>query len=242
MEDGGASGEERTSPPVEMDQGSIGSSLKLNPVPAEEEAVIWMEKEALVKEVEEEEAVTIQKQVEVEAVTVKEEKDVSVKEEGDSFRVNKEGDDDVSVNKEEGEVTVTSENEEEEETGYLGPVSQAHLKASDGSNDEGALINTRERPDYRGSSGGPQQPHDGDRAEKSLSKSKHLKKHQQRPTGKKSHCCSDCGKGCKSSSELKIHQRTHTGEKPYICDQCGRIFVKASHLTQHQRLTQRKTL
>ncbi|XP_042166810.1 uncharacterized protein LOC121841597 isoform X2 [Oncorhynchus tshawytscha] len=118
------------------------SSLKLNPVPAEEEAVIWMEKEALVKEVEEEEAVTIQKQVEVEAVTVKEEKDVSVKEEGDSFRVNKEGDDDVSVNKEEGEVTVTSENEEEEETGYLGPVSQAHLKASDGSNDEGALINT----------------------------------------------------------------------------------------------------
>nr|XP_046197663.1 ribosome biogenesis protein BOP1 homolog [Oncorhynchus gorbuscha] len=117
------------------------SSLKLNHVPAEEEEVCWMEKEALVKEVEEEEAVTIQKQVEVEAVTVKEEKDVSAKEEGDSFRVNKEGDDDVSVNEEEGEVTVTSENEEEE-TGYLGPVSQAHLKASDGSNDDGALINT----------------------------------------------------------------------------------------------------
>jgi hypothetical protein len=100
----------------------------------------WMEKEALV----EEEAVTIQKQVEVEAVTVKEEeKEVSVKEEEDSFIV-KEGDGDVSVKEEEeeeGEVTVTSENEEEEETGYQGPVSQAHLKASDGSNDEPALIN-----------------------------------------------------------------------------------------------------
>ena len=39
-------------------------------------------------------------------------------------------------------MTVTSKNEEEEETGYLGPVSQTHLKASDGSNDERALINT----------------------------------------------------------------------------------------------------
>ena len=103
-----------------------------------------MEKDALVKE---EEAVTIQKQVEVEAVTVKEEeKEVSVKEEEDSFIV-KEEDGYVSVKEEEeeeeeeGEVTVTSENEEEEETGYQGPVSQAHLKASDGSNDEPALIN-----------------------------------------------------------------------------------------------------
>jgi hypothetical protein len=101
----------------------------------------WMEKEALVEEVEEEEAVTIQKQVEVEAVSVKdEEKEVSVKEEEDSFRVKEDGD--VSVKeKEEGELTVTSKNEEEE-TGCLGPVSQTHLKASDCSNDEPALINT----------------------------------------------------------------------------------------------------
>ncbi|XP_042170847.1 gastrula zinc finger protein xFG20-1-like [Oncorhynchus tshawytscha] len=167
------------------------SSLKLNHVPDEEEEVCWMEKEALVKE---EEAVTIQKQVEVEAVTVKEEKDVTVKEVGDSFRVNKEGDDDVPVNEEEGEVTVTSENEEEEETGYLGPVSQAHLKASDGSNDEGALINTRE------------QHHDADKAEKSLSRSEHLNEHLQRPTGKKSQHCCECGKSYSRSDSLKLHK------------------------------------
>ncbi|XP_055770079.1 zinc finger and SCAN domain-containing protein 16-like [Salvelinus fontinalis] len=155
------------------------SSLKLNPVLAEEEKVCWMEKEALVKEGEEEEAVTIQKQVEGEGVTMnEEEKDVTEKEEEDAFRVKE--DDEVSV--------------KEEET-----------------DDE------RERRDYRGSSGEHQQPHDADKAEKSLSTSKH----QQRTTGKKSHCCSDCGKGCTSSSELKIHQRTHTGEKPYSCDKCG---------------------
>jgi hypothetical protein len=115
------------------------SSLKLNHVPAEEEAVCCMEKETLVKEVEEEETVTIQKQVEVEAVTVNEEEnDVSVKEEEDDDVSVKEDDED----EEEGEVTVSSNNEEEEETGYLGPVSQTHLKVSDGSNDEPALINT----------------------------------------------------------------------------------------------------
>nr|XP_046193359.1 rho GTPase-activating protein gacV-like isoform X2 [Oncorhynchus gorbuscha] len=128
------------------------SSLKLNHVPAEEEAVCCMEKETLVKEVEEEETVTIQKQVEVEAVTVNEEEnDVSVKEEEDDDVSVKEDDEE---DEEEGEVTVSSNNEEEEETGYLGPVSQTHLKVSDGSNDEPALINTRERCDYRGSSGG----------------------------------------------------------------------------------------
>jgi hypothetical protein len=105
------------------------SSLKLNPVPAEEEEVCWMEKEALVKE---EEAVTIQKQVEGEAVTVKEE-------EKDTSRV-KDEDEDVSVKE---EMTVTSKNDVEEEgTGYLGPVSQGYLKASNGFKDEWALINT----------------------------------------------------------------------------------------------------
>ncbi|KAK6301147.1 hypothetical protein J4Q44_G00292450 [Coregonus suidteri] len=34
---------------------------------------------------------------------------------------------------------------------------------------------------------------DAEEAEKSLPRSEHLKKQQQRPTRKKSHCCSDCG-------------------------------------------------
>ncbi|XP_070289944.1 zinc finger protein 771-like isoform X3 [Salvelinus sp. IW2-2015] len=104
------------------------SSLKLNPDPAEEEEVCWMEKETLVKEEEEEEPVTIQKQVE------------------------------------------------------------------------------GERRDYRGSSGEPQQPHDAEEAEKSLSTSKHLKKHQQRPTEKKSHCCSDCGKDFTALHSFTAHR------------------------------------
>ena len=105
------------------------SSLKLNnPVPAEEELVCWMEKEALVKEEEEEEAVTIQKQVEGEAVTVKkEEKDVTVKEEED-ITVKENEDDAVfgvedeevfGITDEEGEITVTLEDDEEEQTGDL---------------------------------------------------------------------------------------------------------------------------
>jgi hypothetical protein len=55
------------------------SSLSCSP--AKEEEVFWTEKEALLKEEEDEKDVTIQKQVEGEAVPVKEEeKDVSVEE------------------------------------------------------------------------------------------------------------------------------------------------------------------
>ncbi|XP_055767373.1 cilia- and flagella-associated protein 251-like [Salvelinus fontinalis] len=133
-------------------------------LPAEEETVCWTEKEALIKEEEEEKDVTIQKQVEGEVVTLKEEeKDVSVKEDEDvtvkeeAFRVKEEDvtvkeegfrvkeeegvtvkdeeDSVFEVKAEEGENTVSSE-EEEEETGYLGPISQTQFKASSGSKDE----------------------------------------------------------------------------------------------------------
>jgi hypothetical protein len=80
----------------------------------------------------EEEDITVKQEVEGEAVTVKEEED--------AFRVKEE--EDVTVKGEEDAVYGVKEEEvemtyiEKEETGYLGPVSQTHLKASNGSNDE----------------------------------------------------------------------------------------------------------
>jgi hypothetical protein len=125
--------------------------------PAKVHDIFWTEKEALVKEkeeeavrvkqdegVKEEEDITVKQEVEDEAVTMKEEKYVTVKDEEDRFRVKEEdvtvkeeeeekGDEAVFGVKEEGEITVTSKRENEEETRCLRAVSQTHLKAS---NDE----------------------------------------------------------------------------------------------------------
>eukprot|EP00063_Salmo_salar_P064904 XP_014039739.1 PREDICTED: zinc finger protein with KRAB and SCAN domains 4-like [Salmo salar] len=142
-------------------------------------------------------------------VVVKEEK------EEEDVTVTKVEDEDVAVKeeKEEGEITVILEEEEEEDIGHL--------------------IKPRERRDYRGSSGEPQQPHE---AEKRLSTSEHLKKHQRKPTGKKLHRCSDCGKSYSRSDSLKVHQKIHTGDKSHCCSDCGKSYSRSDSLKVHQRI------
>ncbi|XP_064815619.1 cilia- and flagella-associated protein 251-like isoform X3 [Oncorhynchus masou masou] len=101
----------------------------------DKEEVYWTEKEALVKEEEEEKYVTIQKQIEGETGTVKEEeKDVSVKEEEDAFRV-----------KEEEDVTVKEEEEEREEDAVFGVKEEEdEMTVTLKEEETGDLIKTRE--------------------------------------------------------------------------------------------------
>ena len=81
----------------------------------------------------EDEDITVKQEVEGEAVTVKEEKDAFRVKEEEDVTVKEEEDAVYGVKEEEGEMTATSI---EEETGHLGPVSQTHLKTSNGSNGE----------------------------------------------------------------------------------------------------------
>ncbi|XP_036795181.1 zinc finger protein 3 isoform X7 [Oncorhynchus mykiss] len=112
----------------------------------------------------------------------------------------------------------------------------------EGHEEEGDLISSSDTPNRHSlsgrslSSGEPQQ-HVTDVTEKSLSRSEHLKKHQQRCRGKKPHhYCSDCGKSFTSQSGFIMHQRIHTREKPYCCSQCGKCFTCAGGLKVHQRI------
>ena len=81
----------------------------------------------------EEKDITVKQEVESGAVTVKEEEDAFRVKEEDDVTVKGEEDAVYGVKEEGEEMTVTSK--EEEEPGYLGPVSQTHLKASNGSNE-----------------------------------------------------------------------------------------------------------
>ncbi|XP_045572034.1 zinc finger protein 239-like [Salmo salar] len=104
---------------------------------------------------------------------------------------------------------------------------------------DGDLISSRDSPNRRSLSGrglssGALQPHHvADKTEKSLSRSEHLKKHQQRRIGKKPHhCCSECGKSFTSQSGFIIH----TAEKPYCCSQCGKCFAASNTFRSHLRI------
>ncbi|XP_064866835.1 zinc finger protein 132-like [Oncorhynchus nerka] len=109
--------------------------------------------------------------------------------------------------------------------GQSGTVREGHEEG------EGDLISSRDTPNHRSlsgrglSSGEPQQ-HVAEETEKSLSRSEHLKKHQQGHTGKKPHhCCSDCGKSFTSQSGFIIH-----------CDQCGKSFAASNTFKSNVRI------
>uniref|UniRef100_A0A4W5MMK8 C2H2-type domain-containing protein n=1 Tax=Hucho hucho TaxID=62062 RepID=A0A4W5MMK8_9TELE len=118
---------------------------------------------------------------------------------------------------------------------------QRGTERGEGEEEHGDLISLRDSCNRcylsgRGlSSGEPQQRHDSEKKEKSLSRSEHLKKHQHRGIGKKPHhCCSDCGKSFSKQKELMIHEPIHNREKPYHCSQCGKGLAKI--LKSHQRI------